>query len=183
MVPVHVLTLIMSSIPGPSIFVLQPAADKGTTRNSRVVPIWIGVSEATQLGIALEKVRFARPMTHDLFLDALTNLDAVVDHVLIDNVEGPTFYAKLCLRHHGHLIELDARPSDAIALALREEAPLYMTEAVLEKASFPYVFNDQADQDREIAQFHDFIEHLAPDDFSGGDMPEGPDDLKPGDEG
>lgn len=80
-------------------------------------------------------------MTHDLFLDALTNLDARIDHVLINEVNGPTFYAKLVLRQHSRLIELDARPSDALALAIRQEAPIYMNEDVLERASFPYVFN------------------------------------------
>jgi len=152
-------------MPGPSILVLQPTAELGERQNGRVIPIWVGVSEATQLGIALEHVRFARPMTHDLFLDALTNLDTVVESVVIDDVQGPTFFAKLKLQHHGRTITLDARPSDAISLALREQAPLYMTEAVLEKASFPYLFNENDDEE-EIAEFRDFISHIAPDDFN-----------------
>lgn len=169
MVPVSVLTLIMSPVPSPSILVLQPTADVGTNKNSRVVPIWVGVSEATMLGIALEKARFKRPMTHDLFLDALTSLDAFVDHVTIYDVQGPTFYAELALKARGKLLSLDARPSDAIALALREEAPLYMDEAVLERASFPYLFNDEADDpNRVMADFHDFIEQLTPDDLAEG---------------
>ena len=165
MIPVDVLTLIMSPMPGPSILVLQPTAELGKKQNGRVIPIWVGVSEATQLGIALEHVRFARPMTHDLFLDALTNLDTVVESVVIDDVQGPTFFAKLKLQHHGRTITLDARPSDAISLALREQAPLYMTETVLERASFPYLFNENNDEE-EIAEFRDFISHIAPDDFS-----------------
>ena len=139
----------------------------GKKRNARVVPIWIGVSEATQLGIALEHVRFARPMTHDLFLDALTNLDTVVESVVIDDVQGPTFFAKLKLQHHGRTITLDARPSDAISLALREQAPLFMTESVLERASFPYMFNEDAEEE-ELAEFRDFISHIAPEDFDAG---------------
>ena len=167
MVPVSVLTLIMSPVPSPSILVLQPTADVGTNKNSRVVPIWVGVSEATMLGIALEKARFKRPMTHDLFLDALTSLDAFVDHVTIYDVQGPTFYAELALKARGKLLSLDARPSDAIALALREEAPLYMDESVLERTSFPYLFNEDADDpDRVMADFHDFIEQLTPDDLA-----------------
>lgn len=165
MVSVEVLTLIMTPIPGTSILVLQPTADIGEKRNGRVVPIWVGVSEATQLGIALEHVRFARPMTHDLFLDALTNLDTVVESVVIDDVKGQTFFAKLKLQHAGRTITLDARPSDAISLALREQAPLYMSESVLERASFPYLFNKNEDEE-EIAEFHEFLTNLAPDDFS-----------------
>ena len=165
MIPVDVLTLIMSPMPGPSILVLQPTADLGKKQNGRVIPIWVGVSEATQLGIALEHVRFARPMTHDLFLDALTNLDSVVESVVIDDVQGPTFFAKLKLQHHGRTITLDARPSDAISLALREQAPLYMTETVLEKASFPYLFNEN-NEEEELEEFRDFISHIAPEDFN-----------------
>lgn len=177
MVPVSVLTLIMSPVPAPSILVLQPTEDVGSTENSRVVPIWVGVSEATMLGIALEKARFKRPMTHDLFLDALTCLDARVDHVVIDRVEGPTFYAKLTLAAHGRTMTLDARPSDAISLALREDAPLYMEESVLEHASFPYLFNDEESPEQVMANFHDFVEGLSPDDLLSGPSPdEGPAD-------
>lgn len=166
MIPVDVLTLIMSPMPGPSILVLQPSADIGKKQNGRVVPIWVGVTEATQLGVALEHVRFARPMTHDLFLDALTNLDTVVESVVIDDMQGATFFAKLKLQHHGRTITLDARPSDAVSLALREQAPLYMTEAVLEKASFPYLFGSGVDEEGEIQEFHEFISHIAPEDFN-----------------
>lgn len=176
MVPVGVLALIMSPVPSPSVLVLQPTADMGIQKNSRVVPIWLGVSEATTLGIALEKARFKRPTTHDLLLDALTCLDSCVDHVVINDVKGPTFYAELALRARGEIIRLDARPSDAISLALRQEMPIYMDEEVLEKASFPYLFNDEAEEDSNqmMLDFHEFIQRLTPDDFTRG--PEDDDD-------
>ncbi|MEG0683173.1 MAG: bifunctional nuclease family protein, partial [Raoultibacter sp.] len=138
-IPVHVQTLLVTTPPAPSVLVLQPTEAEDPSGNARIIPIWIGINEATQIGIALEKARFARPMTHDLFLDALTNLDACIDHVLVNEMKGATFYSQLVLRQHGQLIQLDARPSDAIALALRQNAPLYVEESVLEKASFPYV--------------------------------------------
>jgi bifunctional DNase/RNase len=81
-VPVDVLTLIVPPLPGPSILVLQPQSDLGKKKNSRVVPIWVGAPEASQLSMALEQMRFNRPMTHDLFLDALTNLDTIIEHML-----------------------------------------------------------------------------------------------------
>lgn len=165
MVPVKVQTLIVSSAPSPSIIVLQPVEETPQNNKFRIVPIWVGVNEATQMGIALEKARFSRPMTHDLFLDALTNLDARIDHVLINEVNGPTFYAKLVLRQHSRLLELDARPSDALALAIRQEAPIYMNEEVLEKASFPYVFKANPDKEAEVEEFRKFVEELAPEDF------------------
>ena len=165
MVPVKIQTLIVSSAPAPSIIVLQPIEEAPQNNKYRIVPIWVGVNEATQMGIALEKARFSRPMTHDLFLDALTNLDARIDHVLINGVTGPTFFAKLVLRQHSRLIELDARPSDALALAIRQEAPIYMDEEVLEKASFPYVFKTNPDAEAEVEEFRKFVEDLAPEDF------------------
>lgn len=165
MIPVTIQTLIVTAAPSPSIVVLQPEEEASQKRTRRIVPIWIGTAEATQLGIALEKARFSRPMTHDLFLDALTNLDACIDHVLINNVRGSTFYARLTLRQHGRLIDLDARPSDALALAIRQNAPIYIEDAVLEKASFPYVFRKNPEDEEEIKAFHEFLENVAPDDF------------------
>ena len=155
----------MTAAPSPSIVVLQPEEEATEKRTRRIVPIWIGAAEAAQLGIALEKARFSRPMTHDLFLDALTNLDACVDHVLINDVKGATFFARLTLRQHGRLIDLDARPSDALSLATRQQAPIYIEESVLEKASFPYVFRKNPQDEEEIAEFHEFLETVAPDDF------------------
>ena len=95
MIPVTVQTLIVSAAPSPSIIVLQPVEEIVQEGKSRIIPIWVGVNEATQMGIALEKARFSRPMTHDLFLDALTNLDAQIDHVVINDVQGATFFARL----------------------------------------------------------------------------------------
>lgn len=165
MIPVRIQTLIVSAAPAPSIIVLQPVDEEPKNDNFRVVPIWVGINEATQMGIALENARFARPMTHDLFLDALTNLDARIDHVYVHDVNDSTFYAKLVLRQHDRLLELDARPSDALALAVRQEAPIFMEERVLEKASFPYVFKKNPVEEEEVEEFREFIEGLAPEDF------------------
>ena len=168
MKPVNVQTLIVSAAPAPSILVLQPIEEPSQPGKYRIVPIWVGMSEATQMGIALEYARFSRPMTHDLFLDALTNLDARIDHVVINDVKGSTFFARLTLRQHDRLIDLDARPSDALALAVRQKAPLYIEESVLERASFPYVLNRKGGDlidERELTEFRTFLEKIAPDDF------------------
>ena len=169
MVPVTVNTLIISSAPGPSILVLQPIEDSVSKEKLRIVPIWMGSSEATQISIALNHTKFNRPMTHDLLLDALTNLDAQVDHVVINDAKGAMFFARLSLRQHGRLIDLDARPSDAISLALRQHAPLFIEDEVLDKASFPYIKRDSAVSSsmlQEISEFHDFLENINPEDFS-----------------
>lgn len=172
MVPVSIQMLIVSTGPLFSVVVLQPCEEEIQPGMLRVVPIWIGVNEATQLSIALEQTKFARPMTHDLFLDALTNLDARVDHVVINKVKGTTFYAQLTLQQHGRLITLDARPSDAITLAVRQKAPLYIEEDVLEHASFPYVLknlNNNLAMEEELDKFHEFISTLAPQVFEDKD--------------
>ncbi len=87
MVPLKVLTLVVAGPAQPSVLVLQPVEDTPAGK-ARIVPIWIGPTEAAQIGMALESVKFDRPMTHDLFLDALTNLDTRVDSVVIYRVRG-----------------------------------------------------------------------------------------------
>jgi hypothetical protein len=120
-----------------------------------------------------------------LFLDALSSLDAYVDHTVINDVKGKTFYAQLCLRQHGRLIIMDARPSDAIPLALKQGAPLFVNQDVLDRASFPYILKDKSTLTEEDAEaFRSFVEDLEPDDFAYDEIPDnlesvdfGPDDL------
>lgn len=160
------MTLIVMSPDSPSFLVLEPLENHAFEGKSRVVPIMIGIHEAMGLGMVLEHARFSRPMTHDLMLDALTNLDARIDHVYIHNVREGTFYAHLVLAQHDRLITLDARPSDAIALALRQESPIYIDEQVLEHASFPYLFQEPYDEERVVEDFKSFLENVSPDDFA-----------------
>ena len=166
MVETRVLTLIVTGTGFPSFLVLEPVEERVSEGKSRVVPICIGAPEAMCLGAVLENGRFTRPLTHDLMLDALTNLDARIDHVFINDVKGSTFYARLCLAQHGRLIELDARPSDAIALALRQGAPVYIDENVLERASFPYLYKRPYDEDRIVDDFKAFLDSVSPEDFT-----------------
>ena len=166
MVELKVLTLIVTGPSAPSFLVMQPKEELVSEGKSRVIPICVGMPEAMALGSVLEGARFERPMTHDLMLDALTNLDARIDHVLICDVKNGTFYARLCLTQHGRLIDLDARPSDAIALALRQDAPIYINDRVLEQASFPYLFRQPFDEERIVDDFKDFLKNISPDDFA-----------------
>lgn len=164
MIPLRVLTMIFTSPEQPAILVLEPD-EPPIAGKSRIVPIWIGSSEAMQIGVALEGIKPPRPLTHDLFLNALTNLDARIDHVVINGVSGQTFFAKLVLRTHGRLVELDARPTDAIALAVREGAPFYIKSTILDKASYPFIFKDPLNMERELKEFHTFINDLRPEDL------------------
>ena len=164
MIPLKLLTLIVMNPGQPSVIVLAPIEDNPAD-TSRIVPIWIGSHEAAQMGVAIEGVRLPRPTTHDLFLDTLTNLDARIDSALIHDLKGQTFFAKLFIRQGDRVIELDARPTDALALAIRQQAPFYIDEALLDRASFPYVFKRAHNDEAELEEFHSFIEHLAPEDF------------------
>lgn len=164
MIPVYLQTLIVSKAPSPSIIVLRPD-EEAQQGKSRIVPIWIGAVEAAHLGMALENARPSRPMTQDLFLDAITNLDARVDHMVISEVRGPHYFAKLVLRQADRLIELDARPSDAISLAIRQGAPLFIEEDALDKGSFPFVFKKETSVEEELDNFRSFLDEIAPEDF------------------
>lgn len=160
-----VLTLIVTGVATPSFLVLQPLEEPASPGKSRVVPICIGPHETLSLGAVLEGAKFARPMTHDLMLDALTNLDARIERAVITDVKDSTFFSRLCLTQYGRLIDLDARPSDAIALALRQGAPVYIEEDVLARASYPYLFKRPYDEDQIVEDFKSFLDGISPDDF------------------
>lgn len=163
MIPLKVLTLIVLNPMQPAALVMEPIEEHQRTK-SRIVPVWVGPAEAMQLGMAVEHMRTPRPLTHDLMLDALTNLDTRIDHAVINDVKGTTFFAKLYLKQDDRMIELDARPSDAIALAIREDAPIYIDEKTLDKGSYPYIIRKDASES-EIEEFHSFLENISPEDF------------------
>ena len=163
MIPLKVLTLIVLNPMQPAALVMQPIEEHQRTK-SRIVPVWVGPAEAMQLGMAVEHMKTPRPLTHDLMLDAITNLDARIDHAVINDVKGTTFFAKLFLKQADRVIERDARPSDAIALAIREDAPIFIEEQTLDKGSYPYIIREDASES-EIEEFHSFLENISPEDF------------------
>lgn len=167
MIPVEVETLIMFAPPAPSALILKPQdqtiSQPGTYR---IVPIWVANPDAINLGIALEKKKSSRPLTHDIFIDATTALDAKITRTVIDRVNKMLFSATLYLEQYDREIAIDARPSDAISLALRQDAPIFMTEDVFNQASFPYIVKNNNDEEAAVAEFHQFLENVAPEDFS-----------------
>lgn len=103
----------------------------------RCLPIWIGPWEALAILMKLEETYTRRPMTHDLMNNIIEKLGAKVEKVVVDDLSNNTFYAKLYLTIDGREVIVDSRPSDAIALALRAEAPIYVAESVMQQASIP----------------------------------------------
>ena len=99
-----------------------------------VMPIWVGIFEANAIAIEIEKMAAPRPMTHDLSRNIIQNLNATIEKVVITELRDDTFLALLWLRQGGEAVTIDARPSDAIALALRADCPIYVSEQVMQTA-------------------------------------------------
>ena len=105
--------------------------EKGT---NRYLPIWIGPAEADAIAVKLQNVELSRPLTHDLLQSVISTLGASVDYIVVCGLKEDTFYARLALSIDGVKLDIDSRPSDALALAVRVGAPIYAEESVLEKA-------------------------------------------------
>ena len=105
--------------------------EKGT---NRYLPIWIGPAEADAIAVKLQNIELSRPLTHDLLQSVLSTLGASVDYIVVSGLKEDTFYARLALSVDGVKLDIDSRPSDALALAVRVGAPIYAEETVLEKA-------------------------------------------------
>lgn len=164
MVQVMIETLVVGLPPSPSVVVLRPVRESEAD-NILVLPIWIGPTEAAAIGIALEGQPHARPMTHDLLATIIFALGAEVERVVIDRVEGSTFFATINLLVNDDVVHIDARPSDSIALAVRTQAPLYVDEDVLNASSFPYIFAPHSDKESAMEEFRSFLDSISPEDF------------------
>jgi len=100
----------------------------------RYLPIWIGQAEADAIAIKLQGVSVARPLTHDLLRSVIDTLGATINFIVVNDLKDDNFFAKIAMRVDGHQIEVDSRPSDALALAVRVEVPIYVDESVMDKA-------------------------------------------------
>ena len=132
--------------------------DKG---GQKVLPIWVGIFEANAIALQIENIATPRPMTHDLLRNVIHDLKAEVEKIVVCDLQENTFYALIYLTVNGNTLAIDARPSDAIALALRTRAPIFVEEAVIENAKTVDVSADKADADR----LHKWLESLDPDDL------------------
>jgi Uncharacterized conserved protein len=132
----------------------------------KAVPIWIGLFEASAIASKLEKVSFSRPMTHDLLQTILSVLNTTVSRIEINDLKDNTFFANIHLINDGRDIVVDSRPSDAIALALRMNAPIFVDERVVEKSRKVDFGDKRAGHDKLYREnLKDFLDHLSPEDF------------------
>lgn len=159
MIEMKVMGIALDTRTGSPIVVLH---DKD---NRKALPIWIGSAEASAIIRKIENIVVARPMTHDLIIDIIEQTGYVLDRVEINDVEKETYYASLILKSDDGKDEeviIDARPSDAIAVSIRTEAPLFVSAKVLASGS---VSTNSAKDEEESQEFKDFIQNVKPSDF------------------
>jgi bifunctional DNase/RNase len=130
------------------------------------LPIWIGVFEANAIALRLESVETPRPMTHDLLRSAIETIGAKVSKIVISDLRDNTFYAQIHVQTNGTAVEIDARPSDAIALALRTESPIFVLQPVLDKAQAV----DLATQATDEEKLKKWLEEISPEDLGKYEM-------------
>jgi uncharacterized protein len=127
----------------------------------RVLPIWVGVFEANAIALQIENVTTPRPMTHDLLRNVIQDLRANIDKIVVSDLKENTFYALIYLRVNGDTLAVDARPSDAIALALRARAPVFVEDRLLTPAKTVDFAPEKGDAER----LQKWLESLDPDDM------------------
>ena len=152
--------LTMDPITNTPIVILKDLEEK------KAIPIWIGIFEASAIATEIEKITFSRPMTHDLLNEVVKVLNSEVARVEIHDLRNNTFFANLHLLSDGRNIVVDARPSDAIAIALRAGAPIFVDDKVIEKSRNVDFGTKMSDLDKlKREKLSEFLENLSPEDF------------------
>jgi bifunctional DNase/RNase len=157
---VHRLDIVGVRVELPS---KQPIVLLKEVGGERYLPIWIGAVEATAIAFAQEGITTARPMTHDLMRDVLRALQTELAQVTITDLQDGVFFATL---RFANGVEVSARPSDAIALAMRMGAPVYGVEAVLAEAGITVPEEQEQEQENELEKFREFLDTISPEDFN-----------------
>jgi bifunctional DNase/RNase len=134
-------------------------------QTDQAMPIWIGLLEATSIASALQKIKYERPMTHDLFKNFSDLLNISISKIEVCDLKDNTFFAKIYFISEDANFEIDARPSDAIALALRFDAPIYVSDEVMQKSKIGDSEAEILDTSEEGKKWADYLESLSPEDF------------------
>ena len=148
--------------------IIWPIVLLKTADGNKFLPIWIGHPEAAAILMKLQSQAPPRPMTHDLLSDMLEQLEAQIVRITVTELRENTFYAQITVQQDGREIEVDSRPSDAIALAIRAEAPIFAAERVIEESAIEFEGEDvdQDQLDAEVAKFRNFLDEVTPEDFA-----------------
>jgi uncharacterized protein len=143
----------------------QPIVLLKTADGNKFLPIWIGHPEAAAILMKLQGASTPRPMTHDLVTDILSQLDAQVVKITVTELRDSTFYAQITVAQDGSEIEIDSRPSDAIALAIRAEAPIFVADRVIEESAIEFE-GEEVNEEEIVSEFKQFLENVSPDEFA-----------------
>ena len=136
-----------------------------SVKGDQAVPIWIGLLEATSIASALRDIKFDRPMTHELFKNFIDNLEMVVSKVEVCDLKDNTFYARIYFVSKDKNFDMDARPSDAIAIALRFGAPIYVDDKIFEKSQMVDGNYEVINKSEDGKKWAEYLENLSPEDF------------------
>jgi bifunctional DNase/RNase len=145
----------------------QPIVLLKTRDGNKFLPIWIGHPEAAAILMKLQGANTPRPMTHDLMDDMLEKLQAECTRVSVTELRENTFYASIALKIDGREVEIDSRPSDALALAVRTQAPIFAHEDVIAESAIEFE-HEVEDQEDVVDKFKEFLDNVSPEDFAGG---------------
>ena len=145
----------------------QPIVLLKTVDGNKFLPIWIGHPEAAAILMKLQGASTPRPMTHDLLNDVLSELEVSCTRVAVTELKENTFYAAITLSANGRDIEIDFRPSDALALAVRSGAPIFAADDVIAESAIEFE-HEVEDTEEVVEKFKDFLENVSPEDFAGG---------------
>ena len=147
----------------------QPIVLLRTLDGSKFLPIWIGHPEAAAILMKLQGTPTPRPMTHDLVTSMLGELNAKVEKIAVTELRDNTFYACITLRIDGSEVEIDSRPSDALALAVRSGAPIFAAEDVIAESAIEFE-HEVEDTEEVVDKFKEFLDQVSPEDFRGGEQ-------------
>jgi bifunctional DNase/RNase len=151
----------------------QPIVLLKTAEGNKFLPIWIGHPEAAAILMKLQGASTPRPMTHDLVTDMLGQLDAQVIRITVTELRESTFYAQITVAQDGTEIEVDSRPSDAIALAIRAEAPIFVADRVIEESAIEFE-GEEVNEEEIVTEFKKFLDNVSPEEFAVGEGEEEP---------
>ena len=143
----------------------QPIVLLKTADGNKFLPIWIGHPEAAAILMKLQGATPPRPMTHDLVTDILGQLRAQVTRIAVTELRESTFYAQITVQLDGSEIEVDSRPSDAIALAIRADAPIFAADDVIEESAIEFE-GDEVNEEEMVTEFRKFLDNVSPDEFA-----------------
>jgi bifunctional DNase/RNase len=144
-----------------------------TADGNKFLPIWIGHAEAAAILMKLQGASTPRPMTHDLVTDILGQLEAQVARITVTELRENTFYAEITVQQNGTEIQIDSRPSDAIALAIRADAPIFAADDVIEESAIEFAEGEEINEEEMVAEFKRFLDQVTPEEFAIEDEEEG----------